>query len=68
MAAILTPEELAAGLKVRKSWVWDQTRSRNQNPLPRLNMGHYLRFDWAKVVEWLTRVPEKTSAEKRLRK
>jgi len=42
---ILTPEELAARLKVRKSWVYEQTRSRNQNPLPRLNMGRYLRFD-----------------------
>jgi len=51
---ILTPEELAARLKVRKTWVYEQTRSRNQNPLPRLNMGRYLRFDWAKVVEWLT--------------
>jgi hypothetical protein len=50
---ILTPEELAARLKVRKTWVYEQTRSRNQNPLPRLNMGRYLRFDWAKVVEWL---------------
>jgi excisionase family DNA binding protein len=68
MAAILTPEELAARLKVHKSWVYDQIRSRNQNPLPRLNMGHYLRFDWAKVVEWLTQAPEKTSAKKRLRK
>jgi hypothetical protein len=51
---ILTPEELAARLKVRKTWVYEQTRSRNQNPIPRLNMGRYLRFDWAKVVEWLT--------------
>jgi hypothetical protein len=29
---ILTPEELAARLKVRKTWVYEQTRSRNQNP------------------------------------
>ena len=51
---ILTPEELAVRLKVRKSWVYEQTRSRNRNPLPRLNMGRYLRFDWTRVVEWLT--------------
>jgi len=44
---MLTPEELAARLKVRKSWVYEQTRSRNhRKPLPRLNMGRYLRFDW----------------------
>ena len=52
---ILTPKELAARLKVRKTWVYEQTRSRSPIPLPRLNMGRYLRFDWVKVVEWLTR-------------
>jgi hypothetical protein len=52
---ILTPEELAARLKVRKTWVYEQTRSRNPNPLPRLNVGRYLRFDWVKVIEWLTK-------------
>lgn len=51
---ILTPEELAARLKVRKSWVYEQTRSRNRKPLPRLNVGRYLRFDWTRVVQWLT--------------
>ena len=64
---ILTPEKLAARLKVRKTWVYEQTRSRSRNPLPRLNMARYLRFDWAKVVEWLTS-PEKISAEKQLKK
>jgi predicted DNA-binding transcriptional regulator AlpA len=65
---ILTSDELAAKLKVRKSWVYEQTRSRSRNPLPRLNMGRYLRFDWTAVVQWLTQAPEKTPAEKRLRK
>ena len=66
---ILTPEELATRLKVRKSWVYEHTRSRNgREPLPRLNMGRYLRFDWAKAVEWLTQAPESSSAAKRLRK
>jgi excisionase family DNA binding protein len=53
---ILTPEELAARLKVPKSWVYEKTRSRgrNQNPLPCLRLGRYIRFDWTKVVEWLT--------------
>jgi len=50
---ILTPEELAARLKVRKTWVYKQTRSRSRNPLPRLRIGRYLRFDWTKVSEWL---------------
>lgn len=51
---ILTPDELAARLKVRKSWVDEQMRPRKGNLFPRLHMGRYLRFDWAKVVEWLT--------------
>ena len=62
---ILTPEELAARLKVRKSWVYEQTRSRNQNPLPRLNMGRYLRFDWAKVVDWLTQEKDNSKRSRR---
>lgn len=62
---ILTPEELAARLKVRKTWVYEQTRSRSRNPLPRLNMGKYLRFDWTKVVEWLNGDRGDTPAQKR---
>jgi hypothetical protein len=53
---IFTPEELVARLKVRKTWVYEQTRSRNRNQhlLPCLRLGRYIRFDWTKVVEWLT--------------
>jgi excisionase family DNA binding protein len=54
---ILTPEELAARLKVPKSWVYEKTRFRNWvrgDPLPSLRLGRYIRFDWTKVVEWLT--------------
>jgi excisionase family DNA binding protein len=52
---ILTPDELATRLKVPKSWVYEKTRSRsrNRNPLPCLRLGRYIRFDWARVVEWL---------------
>ena len=64
---ILTPEELAARLKVRKSWVYEQTCSRNRKP-PSLQMGHYLRFDWAKVVEWLTDGEDGRSESKKRRK
>jgi excisionase family DNA binding protein len=53
---ILTPEELATRLKVPKSWVYEKTRSRGRygKPLPCLRLGRYIRFDWTKVVEWLT--------------
>lgn len=54
---ILTPEELAARLKVSKSWAYEQTRSRRWargDSIPCLRIGKYVRFDWTKVVEWLT--------------
>lgn len=66
---ILTPEELAARLKVRKSWVYEHTRSRTgREPLPRLNTGRYLRFDWARIVEWLNQAPDNFPSKKRLRR
>ena len=56
---ILTPQELAARLKVSTSWVFEQTRQRakvrTKSPLPCIRMGKYLRFSWPQVCEWLTR-------------
>lgn len=56
---LLTPEQLAARLQVRKSWVYEQTRTRalvrNPNPLPCIRMGKYRRFYWPDVCEWLGR-------------
>jgi predicted DNA-binding transcriptional regulator AlpA len=59
----LTPEELAQKLKVKKSWIYEQTRSArpksarsNANPLPRRKMGKYLRFSWSEVVNWLNQL------------
>jgi hypothetical protein len=56
-ADLLTPGELAARLKVRKSWVFDQTRQRatvrKKSPLPCIRMGRYLRFSWIQVSAWL---------------
>lgn len=55
---LLTPEELAARLKVPKSWVFEQTRERakvrNKTPLPCIRLGKYLRFSWVQVSNWLT--------------
>jgi hypothetical protein len=54
---LLTPEELAARLKVKTSWVFEQTRRRakirNKNPLPVIPLGKYVRFSWAAVSAWL---------------
>jgi hypothetical protein len=54
---ILTPAELAARLKVSKSWVFEQTRNRakvrNAHPLPCIRLGKYIRFSWVQVCDWM---------------
>lgn len=54
---LLTPDELAARLKVPKSWVFEQTRERakirSKTPLPCIRLGKYLRFSWIQVCEWM---------------
>jgi hypothetical protein len=51
---IITPEELAAGLKLPDFWVYEKTRGRCRNPIPCLRFGRYMRFDWTAVATWLT--------------
>lgn len=55
-ADLLTLEELAGRLKVRKSWIYDQQRSTCANPLPCYRVGRYLRFNWIDVCGWLESV------------
>lgn len=56
---ILTPQELAKRLKVPISWVYKHVDDVKQKDgtymgrLPVLRCGHYLRFSWPEVVEWL---------------
>jgi hypothetical protein len=56
-ADLLTPQELAGRLKVKLSWVHEQSRKRskirNKSPLPCIRMGKYLRFSWVQVSAWL---------------
>ena len=56
-ADILTPEQLAERLQVKKSWIFEQTRARaktrNTRPLPCIRLGKYIRFSWTRVSEWL---------------
>jgi hypothetical protein len=68
---LLNPEELAARLKVKKSWVLEQTRTRanvrNPNPFPFKCLGKYPRFSWREVCQWLESCPKKPP-QKRTRK
>ena len=44
---LLSPEELAERLKVRLSWVYEQSR---QNNIPTHRLGRYIRFDLQEVI------------------
>jgi excisionase family DNA binding protein len=48
LQGLLTVEDVAALLKVSKSWVYEHTRSRGTPPserLPYIKVGKYVRFD-----------------------
>ena len=50
---LLTVEELADRWKVKKSWVYGQTRQTGRNAIPRIRVGKYLRFNYQAVCDWL---------------
>lgn len=56
---VLTPQQVAERLQVPTSWVYENTRRRAgvrySDPLPHLKIGHYLRFRWSDVEEWIER-------------
>ena len=58
-ADLLTADELAARLKVGRSWIDGQTRERakkrNREPLPVLRLGKHRLFSWVAVSEWILR-------------
>jgi predicted DNA-binding transcriptional regulator AlpA len=62
-AVLLTPLELAQRLAVPLSWVFEKTRERarvrDEDPLPVVRLGKYVRFSWSAVEEWLTRQSER---------
>jgi len=49
---LLTVQELAEALKVKKSWIYDLTRKK-KNSIPHLRVGRYPRFELSKVLSWL---------------
>jgi predicted DNA-binding transcriptional regulator AlpA len=53
---ILTPDQLAQRLQVKRSWVYEKCRRRGkvgERPIPCLNLGRYRRFYWPDICEWL---------------
>lgn len=58
-AVLLTPAQLAERLAVPTSWIREKTRQRarvrDEDPLPMVRLGKYVRFRWADVEGWLAR-------------
>jgi excisionase family DNA binding protein len=58
-AILLTPQQLAARLAVPTSWVREKTRERarerDEDPLPTVRLGKYVRFRWSDVEAWIVR-------------
>jgi hypothetical protein len=54
---IIDAEQLAARLKLPKSWIMEATRSRAVDPVPFLRFGRYVRFRWNshELNAWLGR-------------
>lgn len=58
-AVLLTPPQLAERLAVPVSWVREKTRERarirDDDPLPVVRLGKYVRFSWSAIEAWLKR-------------
>jgi|HubBroStandDraft_5_1064220.scaffolds.fasta_scaffold357007_2 hypothetical protein len=54
---VLTPDDLALRLRVPKSWIMEQTRSRAVDKIPHLKLGRYVRFQWNSpdLRDWINR-------------
>lgn len=50
---LLTVPELAAALRVKKSWIYGETRKSGAGTIPRIRVGKYLRFSLEEVMDWL---------------
>jgi len=50
---LLTIEEMAAGLKVKKSWLYRKTMEKGPGSIPRVRLGKYLRFREDDVMAWI---------------
>ena len=50
---LLTIEEMADFLKVKKSWLYFRCMSTGANSIPRVKIGKYLRFKKESVLSWI---------------
>jgi excisionase family DNA binding protein len=52
---LLTINEMAEKLRVKKSWLYRQTKKYGPGAIPRIKVGKYLRFNESDVFEWLSK-------------
>lgn len=52
---LMTLDELANGLKIKKSWLYRKTRDQGPGSIPRVRLGKYLRFVEKDVLDWIKR-------------
>ncbi len=57
---LLTVDELAESLSVKKSWVYSRSRETGPDAMPKIKVGKYCRFVFDDVLDWLK---EKNEAE-----
>ena len=50
---LLTVDELAESLKVKKSWVYGKSRETGEDSIPMIKVGKYCRFVLDDVLAWL---------------
>lgn len=53
MKAFLTVDEMAAVLKVPKSWLYARTRQKGKDIIPMIRIGKYVRFEADSVITWV---------------
>ncbi len=57
----ITVNELAAALRVPKSWVYSRSRETGPDAMPKLVVGKYRRFILSDVLGWLNKKQEMQS-------
>jgi len=50
---LLSVDELAESLNVKKSWVYSRSRETGPDAMPKIKVGKYCRFELDKVIGWL---------------
>jgi excisionase family DNA binding protein len=59
---LISIKEMASKLDVPPSWLYSRTRT---NDVPHYKVGKYVRFDVDQVMEWIKKIQNQTTEERR---